>query len=316
MVCCLFFISCAENEICEPSSDEWSVIQASEVILSDIWLGDDCTYAVGGSIGIETSEISGTVLKNVNGAWEVEKNEWDSRVVLTTLQGNSCDEIYAIGYVHEAGTYSGILMKKNGNKWTMHNYGREFSSLQIIEDDVYLAATDGGVFRLDGNSLERLHSINIKITDLWGTDANNLFISGFFQNRSSLMHFDGSDWTDLLVSSRIKEMYINLFLPVAENEIYAAGEDGKLVKYDGERWSILTSGLPPIYDIAVSSAKEIYLATGRYPNLGAIYKYVPNTRELIMEFSLSSPVTGIWSDESRGIYACTGSGKIIHKSRM
>ncbi|WP_036155321.1 hypothetical protein [Maribacter forsetii] len=316
-VCSIFlFLGCEKND----TSDEYSATELTgqwvsttiieDVPLGHIWGNGECLYAVGGALGVNINEHLGTILKKTNGEWVVEKADFDARLVLLGIAGVSCNEIYAVGRIAD-GLDSGILLKFNGLVWEEIRGNINFTKIKVINGIVYITTWDG-LYKIESDELVKIYDSNdFIVTDVWGIQSK-LFIVGYNLDKDYIMKFDGTSWSAMLEEDKLQGNYLDHIEGISENEIYATGTGGNVLKYDGASWETLISGLLPVGGFKIYESKEFYIATSRYLTGNKIYKYNIELNELTTVFEADIPFYGLWGSIDIGIYALGLNGTIVH----
>lgn len=281
-----------------------------EVPLGAVWGDSDCLYAVGGSLAVDPSVHLGTILKNFNGQWVVEKDDFDSRLVLLGVTGVSCNEIYVIGQIAD-GVDRGILLIYDGAEWEEIRTDVAFTNIKIINHVVYITAWDG-LYKLESGELVKFYdSKDFIVTDIWGIN-DKLFLIGYSGERDYILKYDGDSWSTILEGEKFQEIFLDRIEGISENEIYVTGTGGSLLKYDGSTWEIVLSELLPIGGFKIFESKDLYIATSRYRTGNKIYRYNIEKGELEIVFEADIPFYGLWGSTDVGIYAVGLDGTIVH----
>ena len=191
-----------------------------------------------------------------------------------------------MGQFADGNPLPGVLLKYDGSKWTQERYENIFHKIKIIDSEIY-------------------------ITDIWGTKSNNLYLTGYSGEDDYILHYKGKEWVNMLDSNSFSGNFIEEIVGISENEIYAVGTGGNILKYNGKNWEYLKRGFNPIYGLEIFNSEELYFVTGLYWGIGEIYKYDIDSDKFEMVLEIDSPFYGIWGDKNLGIYASTGDGRII-----
>lgn len=94
----------------------------------------------------------------------------------------------------------------------------------------------------------------------------------------------------------------------AGNDVYAVGYGGTVVHYDGSTWTATSTGYGfDLWDIWGTSASNIY-AVGSF---GQIYHYDGNTWT-VMTSNTGNELRGIWGTSSNDIFAVGAIGTVVH----
>ncbi len=314
----LFLMGCSDddNPINTPEanlSGTWLVSSIeNEVPLGAVWGNSDCLYAVGGALGVDPSVHLGTVLRKIDKTWVIEKEGFNSRLVLLGIAGLSCNEIYVVGQIAD-GVDNGILLKYDGDQWNEIRNNISFTNIEIINDTVYLTAWDG-LYRMESNELVKVFDTSDFIaTDVWGI-KDQLYLVGYSGEKDYILNYDGDHWVTMLEGEKFQENFIDRIEGVSEKEIYATGTGGNLLKYDGKSWQVLESVSLPIGGFKIFNSEELYIATSRHRTGNRIYRYEIATGTLATVFDIDLPLYNLWGSQDVGIYAVGLDGTIVHNN--
>lgn len=311
----LFFISCSkENET--PNiiefNDNWTKMDVPiSNPLSGVWGTSNILVAVGGSVAVDSSQHLGIILKHDENEWNIEKDNWDARMILNDVNGKSNNEIYAIGTILDGISSKGILLKYDGLEWKEYNCPVGLHKIKIIDQEIYITGTNS-LYRMDNDSLTEIFSHNFHSYDLWGTSSDDLYLVGFSGEKDFVFKYDGLTWTNLLQDSNISGCFLQSIVGTSSKEIFATGTGGTFLKYDGKEWVIIKSDFDPIYEMVVVDSKNIFFVTGLYGGHGKIYKYDGETFQIEYESHVD------WLNDIRiidnlGIVAVGSEGAIFSK---
>jgi hypothetical protein len=103
---------------------------------------------------------------------------------------------------------------------------------------------------------------------LWGTSPSDLFVIGQTSAPSphyGIWHYDGSGWTEQVSRS---DAALNGLWGFSSTDVYAVGNSGVILHYDGSRWSDMPGPLPgPTSDhlgIWGAAAEDVFLSARAY----------------------------------------------------
>ncbi|HTE53783.1 MAG TPA: hypothetical protein VK698_23170 [Kofleriaceae bacterium] len=123
--------------------------------------------------------------------------------------------------------------------------------------DIWVLGIDGdNLAHWDGSRWSVVAAPVRGLIEIWGSSASDVFAVG----REGVIHFDGARWSAQRTpgSARLQAIW-----GVGPDEVYAAGEDGHLVRYDGRRWSAIDSGTTEdLAGIWAASSSEIWTVSG------------------------------------------------------
>ena len=234
--------------------------------LNGIWgAANNDIYAVGenGAIvhydGTEWSPMEDdnnrTTIRNLNGVW-----------------GYSATNVYVVG---EGGT----ILHFGGSGWdimnsptTTHLYG-VWGHSQAGSHRVYAVGAIGTILRFEDGSWSTMASgVKAMLSGIWGTpDGSAIFAVGDpapdpqGNIRHTILKFSGSSWSRMnapivgLGQGRLSGVW-----GTSSENVFAVGDDGIILYYNGTNWSKMTSGtMADFLGIWGASADQVY-AVGRY----------------------------------------------------
>ncbi len=132
-------------------------------------------------------------------------------------------------------------------------------------DEVFAAGNSGVILAKDGEGWRlSAQSDTNDILDLWGDTKNSIFAAA--GNR--ILRFNGHAWTVTYDGDSL-EQYLSIWVHNAW-DVYAAGEFGRVIHFDGVRWSPMETGVDSTI-IAIRGTDEgiVFAATVN----GSILKY-------------------------------------------
>lgn len=167
----------------------------------------------------------------------------------------------------------------------------------------YAAGEAGTVLRLQGDSWQQLPApSDLAVHCLWDS-GSGLFAAG---QLGRIYRFDGEQWTlhfDLHLDITILAMWGG-----CANSIYAVGDEGLVLHFDGLRWQRMSSGTKSALYSLWAWDDQRMLAPGDF---GLMLRY--NGKEWT-EFNVGSEnfLYGVWGDSLSNIYAVGLSGTLAH----
>ncbi|MEL7448930.1 MAG: DUF6701 domain-containing protein [Pseudomonadota bacterium] len=198
---------------------------------------------------------------------------------LGTPTGNNLRGVWADGpnAAWAVGT-NGTILAYDGATWSDQN-GPAGAAGRAIEDawgdanGVYALDDRGILYRFDRtggtwDAPDTLCNVGGGFEDLWGDGTGNIFLV----RRAQIYLNDGATCTLLETAP---ENLRGVSGSTATGEVYAVGNDGAVMYYNGAAWQESTEGSQDLRDNWVSAIGNAYFA-GRSGQLTACQKVVPN----------------------------------------
>lgn len=185
---------------------------------------------------------------------------WQSALVnlpggLLSVSGTSATDVYAVG--SDPGDGRGpLVLHYHGDGWTRLNTGVSeglgfwWITDRMVGDSFFLGGEGGLImrYRPATGQFERHATPGTQtIFGLWGVSPNNVFAVGGDANdpfdSGVIWRYDGTSWTATDVTSIVPTGIPVLFKVWgrSENEVYACGARGALLRFDGSTWTSLSS---------------------------------------------------------------------------
>lgn len=254
--------------------------------LSGIW-GYDASnvFAVG---------ESGTVVRYDGTAWSASQQ---GSVELRDVWGSSTTNVYAVG---KAGT----ILRFNGSSWSTST-GPTGEDLQGIwgssASNMFAVGSTGVILRYNGSAWSQMaRPVTETLEDIWGSASNNVFAVGSPRRVGSTRYYtivlwNGSIWSVMTTpdvpvgkSGRLRSVWGS-----SGTDVFAVGDDGVVLHYNGSVWAVMTSGTSDaFYGVWGSSANNVY-AVGLF---GTILRYNGSSWSAVdPSGSISGEKTGLWN---------------------
>lgn len=201
----------------------WTVLGDAPAVptLYGVWgSGADDVFAVG---------LDGTIVHYDGTAWiEMESGV---ETPLYAVWGTGPGDVYAGG--------SGGLLHYDGTAWTAVELDFYVQGLWGTgPSDVY-AINEVDILHFDGSAWTRFDPDEDGfdgIYDVWGTGPSDVYVSQSY----GLYHFDGASWTfvDTGPETRLYDLW-----GTGNDDLFAVGQDGIVLHYDGTRWTDMSEGV-------------------------------------------------------------------------
>lgn len=181
---------------------------------------DGHVFAVGGN---------GTILHSTGGAW----SPMTSGVTgtLTDVWATSGDHAVAVSNEGTILTYDGIAWTAT----TLPTSDTLYTVWGLAPDDVYTSGGGGRLFHYDGASWTQVSSTEATIYAFGGRHTHDVYAVGTL---GTVGHYDGTAWT---YSTPFGLNELDDIVVDAEGQVYLVGEDGRILREQGDGWELMQS---------------------------------------------------------------------------
>lgn len=181
---------------------------------------------------------------------------------LLSISGTGPTDMYAVGADPEDG-FGPLVLRYDGSAWRRLNTHATgdlwWISVIPIDGAFYMVGSGGLVLRYDlaTRTFEKIATPGTEtLFGVWGTSSSDLWVVGGNpdnpESGGALWHYNGSAWS-VYDSTRIRPAGIpNLFKVWGRSatEIYAVGNRGIFLRYNGESWTELNTGsVRPLFTV-------------------------------------------------------------------
>jgi len=261
-----------------------------------ICIGLTASATAAGGASIEHSAISGVAQNQAkpgasNGqtanpctttVGEIISSENMGAIGANTLRGVaviSADDIWAVGYITEYGSYKMLTMHWDGVQWTVIPTGlpgRLFAVMALASDNVWAVGSerilhwDGLAwslsFHAQGTSATVFHDIDAASSnDIWA-------IGSYYQEEqqiiSFLMRWNGTQWNNMPLPQLGPQNTLYSIEVVSANDVWVAGGghstggylETLIMHWNGSTWT--ETGTPPGYSAPEGPIKDIIALAG------------------------------------------------------
>ncbi len=113
------------------------------------------------------------------------------------IWGTGPNNIYAVGYIDEYPDNVHVIVHYDGSEWSIvYQTSGEGELVDIWgsgPDDIFVAATDGGMLHYDGRSWGQMSTIYFD--SVWGSGPNDVWATGETPAMlAAIFHYDGRQW--------------------------------------------------------------------------------------------------------------------------
>ena len=198
--------------------------------------------------------------------------------------------------------------------WQWINPGPQGNHLHgacAVGSEIYAVGEAGSVIRYDGASWSLLaFPWEETLQGIWGTSPSSLFAVGAAPgpyNDGGIYRFDGSAWSLTEIGSY--ELYS--VWGAADNEVFAGGDGGKIVFYDGYGWTDRSPGMGITYTyrgIWGTSASDVFAVAGPY-----IVHWDGSDWSLMTNVgSGAGDLRSVWGSAGNDVFAVGRGAKVFH----
>jgi hypothetical protein len=170
---------------------------------------------------------------------------------LLSISGTSPTDVYTVGADPHDGR-GPFVLHYDGSAWKRLDSGATgalwWISVTPIDGDFYMAGDGGLILQYDppsGHFTRHTTPNTSQLFGIWGAAANNLWaVGGDDQRHGVLWHFDGT-WSVVDISAVLpgdEPTTLYKVWGLSATDVYAVGETGVFLHFDGENWSSLNSG--------------------------------------------------------------------------
>ncbi len=198
---------------------------------------------------------------------------------------------------------NGSILHSDGKQWSVMDSSISTGNLYSIwgssDTDIYAVGDNGLVLHFDG---KRWSSIAGAVTaatlqDVWGGGSEVAAVSA-----SGLVLANG------LSSSSATGVALRSLWGSSEKDIFAAGESGVVLHFDGKSWSPMDSGTQQLLNsVWGSSANDVFAVGGN----GVIVHYDGSTWST-MESGTKENLAGVWGTDRSNVFAVGAKGTVLY----
>jgi len=178
---------------------------------------------------------NGTMLRFNGSSWSAMSFPSSSSVY--GIWGSASNNVYAV-------TSAGEVLRFNGSSWS--TVTTSSSPLWAVygssANDVYVSGENGVAMRFNGTSWSSVNaSTTGTLAGIWASSAANLLAVGSSSSGATglAMSNTGAGWSSITMPS--SAMLTSVWGPTA-NDVYATGDAGLIVRFNGSAWSAMSSG--------------------------------------------------------------------------
>lgn len=178
-----------------------------------------------------------------NGTWAL---AFDATNVgaLSSVWGSGPNDVFVVG----GRTSQGEIYHFDGATWRAMNVPSVGLLVWVFgfgPDDVYAVGLNGSAVHYDGNTWTKLTTgTKEELWGVWGRASNDLWIVGGTVGSGDpvLLHYDGQTFTPVAVPPNDRAATSIFKVWGIGSKIYAVGEKGLIIQYDGSQWKQVPAG--------------------------------------------------------------------------
>ena len=123
--------------------------------------------------------------------------------------------------------------------------------------DIFAVGQQGTVMHYDGTSWTKLTTgTTATLTGVWGSSRTDVYFVGADINGSIVLHYDGNSFTTTRPAGRV----LLAIHGRSANAIYAVGEQGLILRFDGSSWAQEQGGVTEhLEDVWMSPGGDVYV---------------------------------------------------------
>lgn len=242
---------------------KWSMLPTASGLyneLYDVWgSGPTDVFATVGGTSYQGREVI-----HYDGSGWSKTNLLGSGLMTTALWGSGPQDVYAVGWVQEAG---GRVMRYDGVSWTkiVDTTEKLYDVWGSGPDNIFFVGHKGTLIQYNGqtgNSVMIALMTQAALRVVWGSGPNDVFVLSGHPDEVDL-HYDGQAWSQLPWPSQITRFHItsNGLWGSGPNDVYLAGSVpksaapgapggeekyksvGRVMRYDGSGWKEVASAM-------------------------------------------------------------------------
>lgn len=174
------------------------------------------------------------------------------------------------GTVFASSSWAGLWQRNADGLWTNHMNAKGGRVWALADDDVWVA--DAGFGRVtrwrsptDATEL-LIGDVKFFLNDIWVASPSSVFVVGYDTSPGSppypaaVRHYNGASWSAMPAPAGVDSL--RRVTGTSATNVYAVGESGGLIRYDGVGWQIVA--LPDgslASDVWISQQDELFVAS-------------------------------------------------------
>lgn len=292
------------GEILHYDGNDWASLDTpADEDLYGLWgSGPDDIWVVGADV-VSLQETGG-IFHYDGQNWTAVDNPADHP--LLSVWGSGPDDIWAV-----EGDGGEEVIHFDGQQWEVAAVPEGYDWHDVwgtAADDIWMVADSGTIMHYDGASWSEFgegDGVPYNATArIWGTSSSDLWVTGFNVSWSDhyddFYHYDGSDW-DYFDGVPVPER-LNAVMGAAPDDLWAVGEDGAILHFDGSLWR-WNDGLTPLdLEVVWGRAADDVWALGEDAQ---IFHYDGDQWDIVAN-PFDDELHGIWASAADDVWVVGG----------
>ncbi len=276
-------------------------------------------YDVWGSSGSNIYGVGeGGLIYRYNGTtWTYVRNSGGQ--ILRGIWGTSANNIYAVG---QSGGDTGLILHYTGIGWVAETF-TNFNLNDVwgsSDSDIFAVGNwdvqgDGAIWHYNGTDWtlqQTADMVDHWLQGVWGTDGSNVYaVTQRSITSGKVLRYNGSAWAVEVEgwpdSGGLDDGLYGIWGSAA-NDVFAVGEGGLALHYNGSSWSTTATGGSYLYRaVWGSSSTDVFVTV-----LGGGIHHWNGSSWSIQTNPTSEHLYGIWGTSYRDVYTVGANGTILH----
>ena len=199
---------------------------------------------------------------------------------LTSVWGSSSSDVFAVGGAFDGLFDLSLIFHYDGSGWQRMQvpgdvlpslndvWGSSASDVWAVGRDEVPDPSNGVILHFDGTAWTPVFQHeNLTPNAIWGSSATNIFVAGFqvgetssgdFTVAGAIWRYDGTAWTPMTLPSTA---VLNEIWGTSPTDVFAVGEDGVVLHFDGNAWTVTTPTKNALLGVWGTSPGDVF-ATG------------------------------------------------------
>ena len=198
-------------------------------------------------------------------------------VFYQSVWGTSATDVFAVGSYRQDGTDYALIAHYDGVRWSKLTLPKE-------KDRILLG--------ISGTSSQDVYAVGYH------------FLADGITNGGFIVHFDGSQWTEVLTESEPGVVFD--VWSISPSDVYAVGYH-EILHYDGHSWS-RTPTTETLQGVWAASSTDVYA-------VGGIVNWVMLHYDGQTWTKISGGGSQVWGSSSTNVFVVGGGGTLLHGAR-